>query len=132
MIPMYKVIAKQCKNCNLIVLLDNFNKYKSGKFGRKATCKHCDKINRELSNKDPFNDKAWNIKNLPGANNSFLHPDLAGKYELLCQSKTYQLYIKFPEIPIDIISTILVEGFMLGNFAVSEALSEEMLKEQYL
>ena len=129
---MYKTIAKQCSNCNLIVLLENFYKSKSGKFGKKSTCKFCEKQRRELNNKDPFNDKIWNVNNRPGENNVFISMDLSTKYVNLCRLKAYQLYIQYPEVNIDIISEILISGFELGNFAMTEAFSEEVLKEQYL
>jgi hypothetical protein len=129
---MMKVIAKQCTQCNLIVLLDNYNKLKSGLFGRKATCKHCDKVKRELENHNPYNDKIWNERNLPGANNALLNPNLERKYTMLCDSRIYSLYIKYPSIPLQILSEIFVDGFELGVVSASEVFAEEAMKDVFL
>lgn len=127
-----KIIAKQCKACNLIVLLSDFKPHKSGKYGHKATCIQCEDKKKLKDNKDPFNDRIWDERKLPCANNAFLNPNLQSKYNALCEIKTYNMHIKYPYININHIAEILLLGFDLGNCASAEVLSEEMLKEAFL
>lgn len=127
-----KVIAKQCKECNLLVLLSDYKPHKSCKFGCKATCIRCETKKKESDNKDPFNDKIWDESKLPCANNAFLTYDIPSKYANLCRTSAYRMYIKYPEASLDVIAEAIIEGFELGNKAMSEVVAEENLKVWFL
>ena len=127
-----KVIAKQCKECNLLVLLSDYKPHKSCKFGCKATCIRCETKKKESANKDPFNDKIWDESKLPCSNNAFLTYDIPSRYATLCRTSAYRMYIMYPDVSLDVIAEAILEGFELGNKAMSEVITVEMLKEVYL
>lgn len=72
------------------------------------------------------------LEELPGENNAFVTQDMMDRYIAICQLEALELTTQYPDIPIGVITIILMKGFMIGTKIMLQTFQEEYLKELYL